>query len=61
VPGDRRGDARGGAMLLEGGLRIGMDRARERQDLVPVRLDGGGGAGLQVGRGGHAGLQRGMR
>ncbi len=61
VGGDRRRDPRRRAMLLEGGLRVGMDRPRERQDLVAVGLDGGRGAGLQVGRSGHADLQDGKR
>src|ERR1019366_2885235 len=54
VTGDRGGDARGGAVLLERGLRVGMDRPRECQDLLPARLDGGGGTGFQVGWSGHA-------
>ena len=49
VSGDRFRDARGGAMLLEGGLGIGVDRVRQRQDLAAARRDGGGCAGLQLG------------
>ena len=63
VPGEHLRDRSGGAVLLEGGLGVGVDPVRQVEDLVASAVDGGGEAGLLVGVGlsGRGGGQRRQR
>ena len=51
VPRELFGDPGRGLALLEGDLGIGVDPVRQVEDLVAVRLDGGGEARLRLGVG----------